>query len=117
MPIKQINYLHVDGKECCRCGVPFYWMDREPSEEDDPLTFDALAVPDSPPVVLRSYTNPLWWQAIPKKERKNFRKHSSKSYYIEHAVPDRYGIFCTKCSKREDRWIGIEGRPHHGARQ
>jgi len=123
MPTKQINYLEVDGKECCRCGVPFYWMDPWFSWETilgmaaGPPGQELFPVPDAGPLVLRKYGKPLWWKAILKSERKLYRNYSSKTYYVDRAIPDRYGIFCSRCAGREDRWIGVEGRPHTEARQ
>lgn len=107
MPVKKIDYLKVDGKECCRCGAPFYRM----------TNLDLTDIPEAPatsPYVLRSRANPLNWQWMNRSDISHIGKYPKVGWYLSRVEPTPDGVFCTACSRRDDKWMGIEGRPHIG---
>lgn len=105
MPIRKIQYLRIDGKECCRCGVPFYRM----------VNIDLTDVPETPPtspLVLRRKSDPLRWEWVNRRDVAALGRMNRPGWFLQRVDPTPDGVFCFSCSKREDKWIGIEGRPH-----
>lgn len=105
MPIKKIDYLQVDGKECCRCGVPFYRI-------TNLVVSDVPEAPVTSPLILRNTHNDLSWQWINRSDMQLMCKSRRIGWTLQRVDPTPDGVFCRSCSKRDDRWMGIEGRPH-----
>lgn len=104
--MKKIDYLRVDGKECCRCGVPFYRI----------VDFDLDKVPETPvtsPLILRNKYDQLQWRWIDRSDAIMLpRRKTTPGWVMQRVDPTPDGLFCKACSKRDDKWIGIEGKPH-----